>query len=105
MTGALRYPGTTKALFYGTLVDGKYDTLAMQKLNAFLEELAVDLASRGVALHDAELRSAIAQMAAASLLLSATMPETFDRFTGFSLADPEARIAYLRRLAERLFRP
>jgi AcrR family transcriptional regulator len=102
MTGALRYPGTARALFYATLMEGDYDTPAMRRMNEFLEELLQDLRSRGLSGEPAALRSAVTQITSASFVLAAMLPHAFDSFIGGSFTDPEVRRSYLRRLVEGL---
>ena len=102
--GALRYPGTARALFYQTLTQGDYDTPAVRSLTGFLEQLTADLKGRGVAMGDEDLRLAVAQTAAASFVMVALAPRIFDRFVKQGFDDKDFRRLYLRRLAESLFR-
>jgi AcrR family transcriptional regulator len=101
MEGALQYPGLTRAHLYEPFVSGRTDTPAVRRLNEFLGRLADELAARGVSLDPVELRMVLVQIASATLL-SCTMPQLFDAFTGFSLQDPEIRSRYIDRLVDRL---
>jgi AcrR family transcriptional regulator len=102
MQGALRYPGTARALFYASLMEGDYDIPAVKRLNRFLEDLLEDLRFRGLSADPARLRTAIAQITAASFMLAALLPRVFDDFVGGSFADSEFRSRYLRELVEAL---
>ena len=46
IAGGVQYPGITRAHFFSLLNEGKYDALAVEKLNEFARSLAQDLAGR-----------------------------------------------------------
>jgi AcrR family transcriptional regulator len=102
LEGAVRFPGTARALFHDTIVAGRYDTPAMTRLAAFLDRLADDLASRGAALDRASLRVALAQAAAATFVVGSMMPGLCGHLTGLDLKDPADRRRYVESLVRGL---
>jgi AcrR family transcriptional regulator len=100
--GGCRYPGLTRAHFYELLARGNYEAPVAEKLNDFIENLAEDLAARGMKLDKDELRLACIQTAAASMMLILT-PRLFAGRFGVDMNEPAVRKKFVKRLVDRLF--
>ena len=99
--GGLNYPGITRAHFYDLLAAGSYDSLAVEKLNEFVQKLADDLAEGGVGLTRQELQLACAQIISA-ILTAVLAPQLFSTGLGIDMRDEATRKAFVGRLVERL---
>jgi AcrR family transcriptional regulator len=99
--GGLNYPGLTRSHFYELLAEGKYDSLAVEKLNEFVEELARDMQARGMDLDPQELQLACVQITTA-VLMTILAPGLFAAQFGIDMRDEETRQGYIQRLVERL---
>ena len=100
--GGLHYPGIARAHFFGVLAEGRYDSLAVEKLNQFAGRLAADLAQRGFDLPPAELRLALVQ-AIQTVLMAVLAPGLFQSGLGIDLNDADTRAHFIERLVEKLF--
>jgi AcrR family transcriptional regulator len=100
--GALRYPGISRAHFHEVLVVGDYSSPAVARLNGFAETLRSELMARGVELAGNELRIAIVQLLAATILYASFMPGVFNTFAPDALTGADSRRAYIERLVFRL---
>ncbi len=101
IAGGIQYPGITRSHFYDLLNEGKYDALAVEKLNDFVRHLALDLAERGAGLDLEELRLACAQMTM-TVLMAILAPRLFQTSFGLDLGDEPARQRFVARLVEKL---
>jgi AcrR family transcriptional regulator len=101
IAGGIQYPGITRAHFYGMFNEGKYDSLAVEKLNDFVRHLAQDLAERGAGLEPDELQLACAQITM-TVLMAILAPKLFQASFGLDLGDALARQRFVTRLVERL---
>ena len=103
--GTLRYPGIARVHFYDALTESRYDGPAIQRFNAFMDELNADVSARyrqrGEVPED--LREALVAAVAATVLFAATLPEVFGAFGGLDLRQPDARRHYVARVVEGLF--
>jgi AcrR family transcriptional regulator len=101
ITGACNFPGITRAHYYELMTEGNYDSLVTEKFTAFLERLTADLKARGVGLEGEELKLAVAQVTAATMLMS-LIPRFFVDFMGLDMHDPNARQQFVQRVVDRL---
>jgi AcrR family transcriptional regulator len=101
IAGGIQYPGITRSHFYGMLNEGKYDSLAVEKLNEFARSLARDVAERGAGLDLDELQLACTQMTMA-VLMAVLAPKLFQTSFGLDLGDALTRQRFVARLVERL---
>ena len=99
--GGLRYPGITRAHFYNLLVEGQYDSLLLEHVNRFIDELAGDLQARGCVLAQGELKLALSQIVSAVFLVILA-PKLFEQQHVINLHNPETCRAYVTRLVQRL---
>lgn len=101
ITGGLNYPGLTRSHFYELLAEGKYDSMAVEKLNEFVWNLARDLEARGVDLDPQELHLACIQITAA-VMMAILAPGLFAAKFGIDMSDEKIRQGFIWRLVERL---
>ncbi len=97
IVGGLAYPGVSRAHFYDLLTYGRYDSLAVEKLNEFVERLALDLAARGARLDPAELRLACAQITT-TVRMAILAPRLFAAGANLDLSDALSRQRFVARL-------
>jgi AcrR family transcriptional regulator len=98
--GGINYPGLTRSHFFDLISQGNYQSLAVQKLNEFVENLAKDLDQKGAGLEVNELRLACVQITSAAMMVILA-PQLFAPF-GFDLRDPSTRHSFVDRLVDRL---
>jgi len=98
--GGINYPGLTRSHFFDLISQGNYQSLAVQKLNEFVENLALDLDQKGAGLEANELRLACVQITSAAMMVILA-PQLFAPF-GFDLRDSSIRHSFIDRLVERL---
>ena len=96
--GGFHYPGITRAHFYNLLVEGQYDSLLLEHVNRFIDELAGDLQARGCPLAQDELKLALSQIVSAVFLVILA-PKLFEQQHVINLHDPQTCRAYVTRLA------
>jgi AcrR family transcriptional regulator len=101
IAGGITYPGITRAHFYDLLTSGRYDSLAVQKLNEFVQNLAADLEKRGIGLEHDCLQTACTQLTY-TMMMAILAPQLFAASTGLDLGDAAARHAFVESLVERL---
>lgn len=101
MEGALRYPGIARSHFHAPLMHGDYTNLAIKRINAFMDELTKDIASRYKKPFP-ELRESLMAIAAATFLYTATLPEALKPYSQIDLRDAKQRKHYIQNLANRL---
>lgn len=101
LEGGCNFPGITRAHFYELLVEGKYDTLAVKKLNEFVDHLVTNLKELGSPLDENELRMALVQISSAVILMI-LVPRLFQSRLGIDMCDEADRKQFVRRLVERL---
>jgi AcrR family transcriptional regulator len=101
VTGGLNYPGLTRSHFYELLTEGKYDSIAVEKLNEFVGDLARDLEGRGVDLDAQELQLACVQITTA-VMMAILAPRLFAAKFGIDMNDEKTRRRFIQRLVERL---
>jgi len=98
--GGINYPGLTRSHFFDLISQGNYQSLAVQKLNEFVENLAKDLDQKGAGLEVNELRLACVQITSAAMMVILA-PQLFAPF-GFDLRDPSTRHSFVDRLVDHL---
>ncbi len=98
--GGINYPGLTRSHFFDLISQGNYQSLAVQKLNEFVENLAKDLDQKGAGLEANELRLACVQITSAAMMVILA-PQLFAPF-GFDLRDPSTRHSFVDRLVDHL---
>jgi AcrR family transcriptional regulator len=101
IAGGCNYPGLTRFHFYNLMTEGRYDVLAIEKLNEFVENLANDLAARDAELEMNELRLACMQITS-SVMMMILAPRLFEQKYGVDLHDEETRRKFVTRLVDRL---
>jgi AcrR family transcriptional regulator len=101
IAGGLNYPGLTRSHFYQLLAEGKYDSLAVEKLNEFVGDLTRDMQARGMDLDAQELQLACVQITTA-VLMTILAPRLFAAQFGIDMNDEETRRRFVQRLVERL---
>ncbi len=99
--GGCNFPGITRAHFYEVIAGGNYDSLAVERLNEFIQKLAQDMQTRGAGLDEQETMLACVQIASAALLMGLA-PRLFEKKTGMDMNDAETRQRFVARLVERL---
>ncbi|MCY1081066.1 TetR/AcrR family transcriptional regulator [Archangium lansingense] len=97
-----RWPRIAHAHFREVLVHQRYEGMAIQRLNAFLGELAAKLAPAAPHLTPDMLRMALAQLWSSLLLLS-MMPKLFDPFILLDFATLETRRAWVKQASRLIF--
>jgi AcrR family transcriptional regulator len=102
IAGGIGYPGLTRAHFYDLLTAGRYDSLAVEKINEFAKNLVSDLEKRGMDLDHEQLQTACAQMTYTALM-AILAPRLFESGFGLELNDAATRQRFVERLVERLF--
>ncbi|AEI66316.1 TetR family transcriptional regulator [Corallococcus macrosporus] len=100
----MRYPHIVHAHFHDVLAHQRYDGSAIQRLNAFLAELAGRLAPATTHLPEDRLRLALTQVWASMSLLS-MMPRLFDPFILLDFEALETRRAWVQQASRLLFVP
>ena len=98
--GGINYPGLTRSHFFDLISQGNYQSLAVEKLNEFVKNLAKDLDQKGAGLEANELRLACVQITSAAMMVILA-PQLFTPF-GFDLRDPAIRHSFVDRLVDRL---
>jgi AcrR family transcriptional regulator len=98
--GGINYPGLTRSHFYDLISTGNYQSLAVEKLNEFVENLARDMQHKGTGLEANELRLACVQITAAAMMIILA-PQLFAS-CGFDLRDETTRDRFVNRLVDRL---
>ena len=98
--GGINYPGLTRSHFYDLISEGNYESLAVEKLNEFVENLAKDMDQKGASLEANELRLACVQITAAAMMVILA-PQLFAPF-GFDLRNEDTRDSFVNRLVDRL---
>ena len=101
VVGGLNYPGLTRSHFYELIAEGKYDSMAVEKLNEFVGNLARDMQARGVDLNPEELQLACVQITTA-VLTTILAPKLFATKFGMDMSDENIRRRFIQRLVERL---
>jgi AcrR family transcriptional regulator len=99
--GGLRYPGITRAHFYNLLAEGQYDTLLVEHVNHFIDDLSADLIDHGCTMALDELHLALIQIVLA-VIMAILAPTLFAKQHGVHLDDLETCRAYVNRLVDRL---
>ena len=103
ITGGLQFPGITRAHFFNLMTKGQYDDLLVERINHFIDDLAVDLQGRGCKLELDELKLALTQIMSAVILIILA-PTLFAQQPGADLRDPDTCRTYVTRLVEKLLR-
>ena len=99
--GGFQYPGITRAHFFNLLVEGKNDTLLLEHVNRFIDNLAEELQERGCELALDELKLALVQIVS-SVILVVLAPALFERYHGMNLQDPDTFLPYVTHLVNKL---
>ena len=99
--GACAYPGLTRAHYSDLILEDKYDSLAVKKLNEFLIDLVEDLKKNSVQLEEKELQMAVAEIGSVFMLMSMA-PRIFKESFGIDMNDAETRWRFIHRLVDRL---
>lgn len=102
MSNTTRYPRIAHAHLRDVLVHQRYDGVAVQRLNAFLGQLAPRLAPAVPNLPENKLRMALAQVWSSMLLLSMT-PRLFDQFILLDFGTLETRRAWVKQASRLVF--
>ncbi len=98
--GGINYPGLTRSHFYDLISEGNYGSLAVEKLNEFVENLVKELQRCGSGLATSELRLACMQVTSAAMMVILA-PQLFAPI-GFDLRDEDTRQQFVDRLVKRL---
>lgn len=101
IVGGLNYPGLTRSHFYELTAEGNYQSLAVEKLNEFVWNLARDMQARGVELDPEEIQLACVQISSA-VLTAILAPKLFATKFGLDMSDEKTRQRFIQRLVERL---
>jgi AcrR family transcriptional regulator len=101
IVGGLNYPGLTRSHFYELTAEGNYQSLAVEKLNEFVWNLARDMEARGVELDPEEIQLACVQISSA-VLTAILAPKLFATKFGLDMSDEKTRQRFIQRLVERL---
>ena len=101
IVGGLNYPGLTRAHFYDLLTTGNYESLAVQKINDFVRNLALHLQQFELRLDEPTLQLACAQITSA-VMMAILAPRLFQQSFGLDIADEAMRRNYVRRMVRQL---
>ncbi|MBJ6764411.1 TetR/AcrR family transcriptional regulator [Myxococcaceae bacterium JPH2] len=96
------YPRIAHAHFREALVHQRYEGAVIQRVNAFLAELAPRLAPATPQLSEVELRLALSQLWS-SMYLLAMMPRLFDSFVALDFRSDKTRRAWVKQALRGLF--
>jgi AcrR family transcriptional regulator len=99
--GGLNYPGLTRSHFYDLLINGNYESLAVEKINDFVVNLAGHLQQLGLQLDQPTLRLSCVQLTSA-MMMAILAPRLFQKSFGMDMADEATRQAYVGRMAKQL---
>ena len=92
--GGLNYPGLARFHFYEVLANGKYDSLAVEKLNEFVSNLVRNLLSRDLTMDEKQLQFACMQITSV-MMIAILAPKLFEQNFGLDLANEAMRKTYV----------
>jgi AcrR family transcriptional regulator len=101
IVGGLNYPGLARFHFYEVLANGKYDSLAVEKLNEFVGNLVRNLLSRKLDMDEVQLQYACMQMTSV-MMMSILAPRLFEQQFGLNVADEAMCKAYVDALVSKI---
>ena len=101
IVGGLNYPGLARFHFYEVLANGKYDSLAVEKLNEFVGNLVRNLLSRKLDMDEMHLQYACMQMTSV-MMMGILAPRLFEQQFGLNLTDETMRKAYVDALVSKI---
>lgn len=101
LAGGLKYPGLSRSHFYDIIAEGRYNSLAVMKINDFIHNLVKDLEGRGGTLDHNELQVACVQITSA-IMMVILAPKLFLQGAGIDINDENTRKQFVERLVERL---
>jgi AcrR family transcriptional regulator len=99
--GGLNYPGLARFHFYEVLANGKYDSLAVEKLNEFVGNLVRNLLSRHLNMDEKQLQFACMQMTSV-MMMGILAPQLFAQQFGLDLSDADMRKAYVEAMVTKI---
>lgn len=97
MSGAIQWPGITKAHLYNPLIKNDYSNLFVKRFNSFLDDLIYRIKKLKTNWKENELRFTLIQLISA-VTLPALMPKLFTDFSNLNFEDEENRRAYIENL-------
>jgi AcrR family transcriptional regulator len=100
LTGMLRYPNITKSHFYDVMVNNSYDSVPINALKNFFEELYALVSSIIAGNNDQEKRYAFRQLLSI-VLMTGLMPGVFTGDFDLNLSDEYARRLFIEGLIKR----
>jgi AcrR family transcriptional regulator len=101
VSGAQAYPEVTRSHFITPLVEKNSGTGTYRAFSEFMNKIYDDLVARG-ALPGADLRSALLQAAAASILGIGLHLDLFSDFSVLDMREPQNRRHYIEKLVDKL---
>ena len=101
--GGTNYPGLTRAHFYDLLSSGNYDTLVVQRMNAFILNLCKDLQERGLQMEQHRLETACMQITS-SVFMMILSPKLFQSSFGLDMANSAQRENFITSLVDQLLK-
>ena len=99
--GGLNYPGLARFHFYEVLANGKYDALAVEKLNEFVANLVKKLLSKDATLDENRLQFACMHMTSV-MMMGILAPKLFTQRFGMDLSKESLRREYVKRLVRQM---
>lgn len=102
MSGAIQWPGITKAHLYNPLLQDNYQTLFVTRFNALLEDLMVKIKGLKLKYKGSDFKLIILQMMSA-VILPGLMPGLFSDFTQLNFKDQKTRRVYISDLIDHYF--
>lgn len=101
LRGGINYPGITRVHFYNLLNFGDYDSLVVERLNAFVSALCDDLQKHGYKGERSELEFSCIQIASAVFMLILA-PKLYEKRFGLNYEDSSAQIHFVKQLIHKL---
>lgn len=101
IVGGLNYPGLARFHFYEVLANGKYDSLAVEKLNEFVGNLVRNLLSKNLDIDETQLQFACMQMTSV-MMMGILAPQLFAQQFGLDLSNKDMRKAYVDSMVRKI---
>jgi AcrR family transcriptional regulator len=101
IVGGLQYPGLTRSHFYSLLIEGTYESLAVKKLNEFVQHLVRDMQERQIGLDEQRLKLACVQITSA-VMMAILAPRLFMTSFGLDIHDETTRKTFVNGLVNQL---
>lgn len=102
MSGAIKWPGITKAHLYNPLMQNNYKTLFVKRFNSLMNELTEKIKQLKLKPKGNDFKMMVLQMMSA-VILPGIMPNIFHNFYRIDFSKEEIRKKYLSELIDHYF--